>query len=44
MTNYIKRFQAGGAAADPIVGKQTGSESSLSNWAGDYVTDMLGKG
>ena len=44
MTNYIKRFQAGGAAEDPIVGKQTGSESSLSNWAGDYVTDMLGKG
>ena len=44
MTNYIKRFQAGGAAADPTVGKQTGSESSLSNWAGDYVTDMLGKG
>lgn len=44
MTNYIKRFQAGGAADDPIVGKQTGSESSLSNWAGDYVTDMLGKG
>jgi len=44
MTNYIKRFQAGGAAADPIVGQQTGSESSLSNWAGDYVTDMLGKG
>ena len=31
-------------ADDPIVGKQTGSESSLSNWAGDYVTDMLGKG
>jgi hypothetical protein len=23
---------------------QTGSESSLSNWAGPYVTDMLGKG
>ena len=44
MTNYIKRFQAGGAAADPIVGQQTGTESSLSNWAGDYVTDMLGKG
>jgi hypothetical protein len=26
------------------VGQQTGQESSLSNWAGDYVTDMLGKG
>jgi hypothetical protein len=23
---------------------QTGGESSLSNWAGDYVTDMLGQG
>ena len=23
---------------------QTGGESSLSNWAGDYVTGMLGKG
>ena len=22
----------------------SGKESSLSNWAGDYVTDMLGKG
>lgn len=29
---------------DPIVGSQTGTESSLSNWAGPYVTDMLGKG
>ena len=26
------------------VGQQTGSESSLSNWVGPYVTDMLGKG
>jgi hypothetical protein len=26
------------------VGTPTGGESSLSNWAGDYVTDMLGKG
>ena len=32
------------AADDPIVGQQTGTESSLSNWAGDYVTNMLGKG
>jgi hypothetical protein len=30
--------------ADPTLGKQTGSESSLSNWVGPYVTDMLGKG
>ena len=29
---------------DPLVGKQIGQESSLSNWAGPYVTDMLGKG
>ena len=27
-----------------IVGKQTGTESSLSNYVGPYVTDMLGKG
>jgi hypothetical protein len=26
------------------VGKQISTESSLSNWAGDYVTNMLGKG
>lgn len=29
---------------DTGVGQQTGTESSLSNWAGDYVTEMLGKG
>jgi len=29
---------------DPLVGKQTGTESSLSNWAGPYVTEMLGRG
>lgn len=29
---------------DPLAGKQTGTESNLSNWAGDYVTNMLGKG
>jgi hypothetical protein len=29
---------------DETVGQQTGTESSLSTWAGDYVTDMLGKG
>ena len=26
------------------VGQPAGTESSLSNWAGDYVTDMLGRG
>ena len=30
--------------SDTGVGDLTGTESSLSNWAGDYVTDMLGKG
>lgn len=30
--------------ADPLVGKQTGTESSLSSWAGPYVTEMLGRG
>lgn len=29
---------------DPIVGQETGRESSLSTWAGPYVTEMLGKG
>jgi hypothetical protein len=27
-----------------LVGNQLSTESSLSNWAGDYVTNMLGKG
>jgi hypothetical protein len=30
--------------ANPVIGKEAGIESSLSNWAGDYVTDMLGQG
>jgi hypothetical protein len=29
---------------DPVVGQQVGQESSLSNWAGPYVTEMLGRG
>ena len=29
---------------DPMVGLETGRESSLSNWAGPYVTEMLGRG
>ena len=29
---------------DPTVGLQTGTESNLSNWAGPYVTEMLGRG
>jgi len=50
----IKKFEAGGTTdtvaddtagtEDPMVGVNTGQESSLSNWAGEYVTDMLGKG
>ena len=33
-----------GIGDDPSVGEQTGTESSLSSWAGDYVTNMLGQG
>ena len=29
---------------DPVVGEIAGTENSLSTWAGDYVTDMLGQG
>mgnify|MGYP003640757133 FL=1 len=32
------------AGNSSIVGNVTGKESNLSNWAGDYVTDMLGQG
>jgi hypothetical protein len=35
-------YAAGGATSVPA--GTTGTESNLSNWAGDYVTDMLGKG
>lgn len=28
---------------DPLVGRQTGREESLANWAGPYVTNMLGR-
>lgn len=31
-------------ATDPLVGNATGYESSLSSWAGPYVTEMLGRG
>ena len=33
-----------GTAAQTGVGLETGRESSLSNWAGPYVTNMLGQG
>ena len=29
---------------DPLLGKQTGTESALSNYVGPYVTEMLGRG
>ena len=35
---------ATGTTANTGVGQSTGTESSLSNWAGPYVTGMLGKG
>jgi hypothetical protein len=36
--------EVGTDVPDPLAGEVTGQESSLSNWAGEYVTDMLGKG
>lgn len=33
-----------GTYTDPLAGRQTGAESSLSSWAGPYVTEMLGQG
>lgn len=40
----IRYFQEGGGVSDPLAGSVTGKESSLSNWVGPYVTDMLGMG
>ena len=43
----VKKFNSGGTTAPKspaLPADITGKESSLSNWAGDYVTDMLGKG
>ena len=47
----VQKFVEGGgtvadvdAGSDPNVGQKTGMESSLSNYVGPYVTDMLGKG
>ena len=31
-------------SVDPLAGQATGQESGLAQYAGDYVTDMLGKG
>jgi hypothetical protein len=38
----VQRYEVGGTTKVPT--GATGSESSLSNWAGDYVTNMLGQG
>lgn len=42
----VKRYQTGGATGVGAAAAAgvTGTESSLSNWAGPYVTDMLAKG
>lgn len=37
----VGRYATGGTT---VPAGTTGSESSLSNWAGDYVTDLLGRG
>ena len=33
---------AAATAPESTIGKKTGMESSLSNWVGPYVTEMLG--
>jgi hypothetical protein len=40
----VEQYQTGGTTTRTMPTGATGSESSLSNWAGDYVTDMLGRG
>jgi hypothetical protein len=42
----VQRFQTGGISGVGTAANAgvTGTESNLSNWAGEYVTDMLGKG
>jgi hypothetical protein len=42
----VQRFQTGGISGVGTAANAgvTGTESNLSNWAGPYVTDMLGKG
>tara|TARA_R110002012_G_scaffold161938_2_gene324188 strand:- start:1114 stop:2745 length:1632 start_codon:yes stop_codon:yes gene_type:complete len=45
----VQKFNEGSdapveASGTTNVGTPVGTESSLSNWAGDYVTDVLGKG
>jgi hypothetical protein len=41
----VQKYQTGGTTATrTLPASATGSESSLSNWAGDYVTNLLGQG
>lgn len=40
----VKRYADGGVTGSALSSGLTGTESNLSNWAGDYVTNMLGKG
>jgi hypothetical protein len=40
----VESTDTGTTVTDPLIGQQTGTESSLSSWAGPYVTDMLGRG
>lgn len=40
----VKHFEAGGLTASALGAGLTGTESNLSNWAGPYVTNMLGQG
>ena len=42
--SFASYAEGGTVSPDPLAGKATGQESSLSTWAGPYVTDMLGRG
>jgi len=42
--NVTSTGTTGTTGGTSTVGQQTGTESSLSNWVGPYVTDMLGRG
>lgn len=44
MATTTESTATGTTTSDPLAGQQTGTESSLSNWAGPYVTEMLGRG
>lgn len=40
----VRGYADGGVTGSAISSGLSGTESNLSNWAGDYVTNMLGKG